>query len=247
MSSLRNSVQRRNHKERAQPYKRERYGILEKHKDYVLRARDYHAKQERLKKLREKAYFRNPDEFYFKMINSKTKGGVHASERNDAFSGDVIKLLKSQDLNYIKTQRDIGKKKIEKLQNQLHFLVTNDDEDNERVENEGTKNMKNFDPAKHFNTLPELVNRKFNRPRIEMLEKQVLVSPEDSKQLQKMQNERNSKYKELVDRLEREEKFVTLEQELITQKNLISKGRRKKIGIDKNGLAVYKWKNDRKK
>lgn len=28
-------------------------------------------------KLKEKAAFRNPDEFYFKMINSKTVGGVH--------------------------------------------------------------------------------------------------------------------------------------------------------------------------
>ncbi|CAG8485251.1 6381_t:CDS:2 [Ambispora leptoticha] len=275
MSSLRNAVQRRNHKERAQPYKRERYGILEKHKDYVLRARDYHAKQERLKKLREKAYFRNPDEFYFKMINSKTKGGVHVSERNNAFSGDVIKLLKSQDLNYIKTQRDIGRKKIEKLQNQLHFLASNDDEVVDE-ENEGTKKkdsnkqetlqknanriesnhiiffdteeeVKNFDPAKHFNTLPELVNRKFNRPRIETLEKQALVLPEDIKQLRKMQKERINKYQELADRLEREDKFVTLEQELVTQKNLMGKGRRKKVGIDKNGLAVYKWKNERKK
>ena len=32
MSSMRNAVQRRNHKERAQPVERERYGILEKHK-----------------------------------------------------------------------------------------------------------------------------------------------------------------------------------------------------------------------
>jgi U3 small nucleolar RNA-associated protein 11 len=73
MSSLRNAVQRRNHKERGQPHYRQKYGLLEKHKDYALRSKDYHSKQERLKALREKAYFRNPDEFYFKMINSKTK------------------------------------------------------------------------------------------------------------------------------------------------------------------------------
>ncbi|CAJ0637419.1 7386_t:CDS:2 [Entrophospora sp. SA101] len=125
MSSLRNAVQRRNHKERSQLHSRKRYGLLEKHKDYVLRARDYHSKQERLKKLREKAYFRNPDEFYFKMINSKTKEGVHIQERNNAFSGDMIKLLKSQDLNYVKTQHDLGQKKIEKLKNEIHFIEPN--------------------------------------------------------------------------------------------------------------------------
>lgn len=32
MSSLRNSIQRRNHKERAQPLERKRLGLLEKHK-----------------------------------------------------------------------------------------------------------------------------------------------------------------------------------------------------------------------
>jgi len=30
-----------------------------------------------LQKLKEKAAFKNPDEFYFKMINSRTVGGVH--------------------------------------------------------------------------------------------------------------------------------------------------------------------------
>lgn len=73
MSSLRNVIQRRNHRERGQLAGRERLGLLEKKKDYLLRAKDYHSKQRRLKALREKALFRNPDEFYFKMINSRTK------------------------------------------------------------------------------------------------------------------------------------------------------------------------------
>lgn len=50
--------------------------MLEKKKDYVLRAKDHHFKGKRLTALRQKAYFRNPDEFYFKMINSRTKVGI---------------------------------------------------------------------------------------------------------------------------------------------------------------------------
>jgi hypothetical protein len=73
MSSLRNSLHRKNHKERSQLAHRARFGFLEKHKDYVLRARDYHSKQERLQRLRQKAADRNKDEFYFAMNRQKTK------------------------------------------------------------------------------------------------------------------------------------------------------------------------------
>ncbi|CAG8442986.1 3486_t:CDS:2 [Scutellospora calospora] len=256
MSSLRNAVQRRNHKERAQPRSRQKYGLLEKHKDYVLRAKDYHAKQKRLKNMREKAYFRNPDEFYFKMINSNTKEGVHAIERNSAFSGDMIKMLKSQDLNYVKTQRDLGNKKIEKIKNELHFIdpdiIQNDMEIDDESSKEkigskqpqhiiffdSKKEAKKFDMAKHFDTLPELINRKFNRPRIKTLENDVIVTLYENKLL---------KYQDLKARINRQNQLEKVEQELQIQKNLMGKGRRIKIGVDKNGLPIYRWKNDRKK
>ena len=73
MSSLRNSLHRRNHKERSQLSHRQRFGILEKHKDYVLRARDYHSKQDRIQRLRQKAAERNKDEFYFAMNRQRTE------------------------------------------------------------------------------------------------------------------------------------------------------------------------------
>ena len=72
MSSLQNSLHRRNHKERSQLAHRAKFGILEKHKDYVLRAKDYHSKQERINTLRRKAADRNKDEFYFGMVNQRT-------------------------------------------------------------------------------------------------------------------------------------------------------------------------------
>lgn len=73
MSSLRNSLHRRNHKERSQLAHRSKLGLLEKHKDYVLRARDYHSKRERITNLRRKAADKNKDEFYFGMVNQRTE------------------------------------------------------------------------------------------------------------------------------------------------------------------------------
>ena len=72
-SSLRNSIHRRNHKERSQLANRAKLGLLEKHADYVKRARDYHSKQDRLTRLKQKAAERNKDEFYFSMSKEKTR------------------------------------------------------------------------------------------------------------------------------------------------------------------------------
>ena len=73
MSSFKNAAPRRDHKERSQPSNRNRLGLLEKHVDYIKRARDYGRKRDEIKRLREKASFRNEDEFYFGMINSGTR------------------------------------------------------------------------------------------------------------------------------------------------------------------------------
>ena len=38
-----------------------------------MRAKNYNEKKKKLKSLKEKAFARNPDEFYFKMLTSRTK------------------------------------------------------------------------------------------------------------------------------------------------------------------------------
>jgi U3 small nucleolar RNA-associated protein 11 len=70
--SFRNATKnRREHRERAQPAHRAALGPLEKKKDYRVRAKRTHLKEDILKKLREKAAMKNPDEFYFGMANAK--------------------------------------------------------------------------------------------------------------------------------------------------------------------------------
>ncbi|KAF2146026.1 uncharacterized protein K452DRAFT_219604 [Aplosporella prunicola CBS 121167] len=129
MSSMRNAVQRRNHRERAQPLERQKWGLLEKHKDYSLRAKDHNDKRRRLKILKEKAAERNPDEFSFGMLSSgvSKKTGTKVGDRgNRALSDDVVKLLKTQDVGYVRTM--LQKVRKERAKAQEGFVLEDDGE-----------------------------------------------------------------------------------------------------------------------
>lgn len=175
MSSLRNSVQRRNHRERAQPKEREKWGILEKHKDYALRAKDFNEKKKRLRILREKAAARNPDEFSFAMMSTKSDGGRKIADRgNKALTMDVVKLLKTQDVGYVRTMLQVVRKERQRLEEEIVL------EDNgvkvlkEGYEGKGRhtvfvgseEEQKRFETEEWFGTSSgEGLDRVWNRPR----------------------------------------------------------------------------------
>ena len=198
MSSLRNAVKRITHKERSQPSSRQNLGLLEKKSDYRLRSQDYHKKSNRLKSMRTKAANRNPDEFYFGMHKSKVDGmsgnntGRHvktaAARNEEGLDFDTVRVMKDQDLAYIRMKRMMDAKKIERLQSSLHYLEDDDNGDDDdsglgrkkkKMTNKrkhtvfvegGQEEVQQFDLAQHFETHPDLISRAFNRPRITTLE-----------------------------------------------------------------------------
>lgn len=126
MSSLRNAVSRRPHRERGQIQSREKWGLLEKHKDYSLRAKDYNTKKKKIAQLSQKAREKNPDEFAFGMLSQgkaglgKHKAGVKADgERGGPLSHDAVKLLKTQDANYLRDVMAQGRKEMERLRQEV--------------------------------------------------------------------------------------------------------------------------------
>jgi len=172
MSSMRNAVQRRNHKERAQPKEREKWGLLEKAKDYKLRAADFKVKKRKLKALREKAQERNPDEFRFGMMSSATKNGIKVADRgNEALSMDVVKLLKTQDAGYLRTVLQITRRQRERLEGGSGALSLEELGDVEEVEREHTvfadsrEQQRRFDPEGFFGTDEDGLEKVYNRPR----------------------------------------------------------------------------------
>ena len=84
-STFKNCIPRRKYRERAQLEAREHLGLLEKKKDYQLRARNYHQKRDMLDKLRVKADLKNEDQFYFKMAKGKrNEEGKFVEEDSDS-------------------------------------------------------------------------------------------------------------------------------------------------------------------
>jgi U3 small nucleolar RNA-associated protein 11 len=166
---MRNAIQRRSHRERAQPLERKRLGLLEKHKDYSLRAKDWNKKKATLQSLREKAAARNEDEFSYKMITRGSgpgtalsrgsdekrdrhwTGTVEGDRGNKALSVDAVRLLKTQDMGYLRTVRSVLVKEVAQLEERAAlakaFLGVTDLDEEESEDDEEDYDFSDFDSA----------------------------------------------------------------------------------------------------
>ncbi|KTW28810.1 hypothetical protein T552_01440 [Pneumocystis carinii B80] len=257
MGTLKHSLQRRNHKERSQPVEREKWGLLEKPKDYRLRARDYQSKQRRLKRLREKAAEKNPDEFYFGMMKEKTKDGIVIVDRgNPVLTEETVRLLKTQDAGYIKMMLHIENKKVKKLE---QYIYTDDKEatncsakhycfvDETNLESQ----EKTYQKQKKKNYTSQIHEKLSEEPfshddSIETYSN--LVNEDQTTQTSKVILSANPKLiRELASRRNRIEKLSMLERQIDLQRNLQTKGERKKMGTTSDGIPIYRWKLERKR
>eukprot|EP01018_Ginkgo_biloba_P020893 Gb_21329 [translate_table: standard] len=230
MSSLRNSIKRRTHKERAQPAARNRLGLLEKHKDYVLRARDFHKKEETIRTLKEKATFRNPDEFYFKMINSRTVDGVHRPQSGaKQYSSEELLLMKTQDIGYVLNKAQSEKKKVERLSSVLHSID-------------------NPPSNRHIYFAEDKEEAKELAPLVLTSEEKTIVPANVPKRIKK---KTAAAYKELEERKKRADEMQNMVMDMTLQKQLMGKGRKRKlrdneIVVPTSG-PVYRWRKERKR
>ncbi|XP_063995813.1 probable U3 small nucleolar RNA-associated protein 11 [Diachasmimorpha longicaudata] len=242
------SVQK-THRERHQPESRQHLGLLEKKKDYKLRANDYHEKQSTLKLLRKRVLNKNPDEFHFHMINSKIKNGVHREKnKSDRHTPEQMKLMETQDLKYIAYKRHLESVKINKMQSQLHMLDAVNETKNKHIffVDDGDE-IRNFDLAKRLDTHPDLIDRKINRPRLSKLQEMRLPDIDD-KMLAKLEQQKHMAYVELRKRVDRERELMIVQQKLEARRALRRKGMEKPEVVrqgSKEGAPIYKWKFQR--
>lgn len=233
MSSLRNAVKRKTHKERAQPSGRKYLGLLEKKKDYRLRAKDFERKKKRLAELREKAELRNEDEFYFGMHRQKTRDGVHILTRDknapQAQESVSAELARKLDHGYLITKLAHEQKQLERLKSNLHFTE--------------------LDPSVRTNTV-------FVDDELEDAEQEddSVHDQEDDEGCEGVSSARRKRvrvekaYEQLLRRHDKVQKLENAVQHVELKRHLDGKGRRYKVQ-DASGdrPARYVWKTERKR
>ncbi|KAI5641181.1 utp11 protein domain-containing protein [Phthorimaea operculella] len=240
------------HKERHQPESRKHLGLLEKKKDYKKRADDYHEKGETLKLLRKRTLDKNPDEFYFHMVNSRVKDGVHHEvQKEDEHGPEQIKLMQTQDIKYINMKRTVESRRINRLQSQMHMTDIADATPNTHTFFVDEGEEKDFDLAKRLDTHPSLLGRKSNRPRLSDLNK-IALPDLDEETVKLMKKKKEKTYKELATRIEREKQLTVVQQKMELKRHLqdksakIMKPKRVQRGT-KDSAPVYKFQYIRKK
>jgi U3 small nucleolar RNA-associated protein 11 len=224
---MRNAIPRRSHRERPQPHSRTKRGLLEKRKDYVLRAADYKRKASTIKRLSEKASERNPDEFYYGMMRERTVNGIAIAERLGSKSLGVneIRPLKKQDEVYLRTMRSIERNRIGRLKAAVPMNAAGKKIVFAENEEEGMS-LCTADVARELRGKPSGA---------------VVLGEAKSRDA-----------KELHARMARDAELEKMERRASLQLQLMGKGsarkiRRKDEDSDDERIPVYKWKPQRQK
>lgn len=258
-----NHIPRRIHKERAQLSGRvSKHGLLEKKRDYKLRARDANRKAKRLRILKEKARFRNTDEFYYGMINQRTNGGVlRRKENKDAIplqhqTRDQRLLTETQDSNYMAYKLSVERGKIQSLKVHTHFV--GDGEEEGSTKGKGPKHIvfADDDEEKEEVTKRLMSRRKKSRSVVNVNRGedeggQGGDEEEEGDELDEPLNLQSQKAsKQLEKRRARYNQLSRVFNDMSLQKKLLSKGARvlEKPGNKKTGAPpVFRWLQERKR
>lgn len=242
-----NVIPRRAHKERAQPQGRvARHGLLEKKKDWKLRAKNRNRKEARVKLLKEKAAFRNPDEFYHGMISSAGTSSGRARKTRDV--QDAIPMAErdaeqrilagQRDSGYVAMKEGLERGKLESLKKGLHFLEkAAETPRTHTVFVEDEKDVVEFSEVAHVESVSAQRGEGTFVKGINRLKKGIV-------------KKRKKAYLEYEQRLERKEKLRMVLQDIDLEKKLLGKGARRRVreADDEKGTpAVFKWRKQRKR
>lgn len=174
-------------------------------------------------------------------------------KQTSTYTHDQIRLMKTQDVNYLTLKSQAERRKAERLREGLHLIGESAPSRSHIVFVDTEEEVQQFDAASHFDTQEELLNRTFNRPRNDQLTKPIVVSRTGTESLVKAAKRTQSLTKKAYDELQKREgrsrQLQQVTNHLERQKATMSSGRRVKTKQRDNGVTktVYRWKAERKR
>ncbi|EJD76336.1 hypothetical protein LOAG_16684 [Loa loa] len=180
--------------------------------------------------------------------------GVHHENTPEPDEDTLVqkKLKNLEDLKYVKHRLTVENQKIAKLRATLHFADTTVTKNTHTIFVDTEEEAKSFNPVKYFNTPKEVLDRRYNRPRISTLQGSTIINAKRRDDVKQADHERRKMYSELLKRMQRAKELKVVVEKLEVRRNIAeSKGkelRPKKITKGELMKApVYKWIYERKK
>jgi U3 small nucleolar RNA-associated protein 11 len=180
------------------------------------------------------------------MINEKLKGGRHViPQEEEKFTDDQLKVMKTQDIKYVEMKYRIERKKVERLRSGLH-LISSQPINTHTIFVDSVEEVTNFEPADHFETEPKMVQHSYNR----LTSQQLSVGPPLShtpEAIEKAKRKCEASYRELNQRIHRSKELLRIARKMKTQKDLMAKGKKRRITGDGKTPRTYIWRKERKR
>jgi len=178
LKNLKKYIPKRKYRERSQLESRKKLGLLEKKQDYKIRSDNFHEKEARFKKLKELARTKNPEEFYFNMVNSKIVDNEHVTFNDGSTIGK--RLANTDKLrNLVNYKKSVQMREKEKILANLNMFDTGETRESIHtifVDNESE--VANFNPSEYFETHEQLLKNTSNRLKHSQIsEMKVIVIP----------------------------------------------------------------------
>eukprot|EP01065_Artemidia_motanka_P004684 TRINITY_DN12235_c1_g1_i1.p1 TRINITY_DN12235_c1_g1~~TRINITY_DN12235_c1_g1_i1.p1 ORF type:complete len:252 (+),score=68.33 TRINITY_DN12235_c1_g1_i1:76-831(+) len=242
-TALRNAYRGKDHRERSQLKTRRHLGLLEKKKDYKLRASAFRKSKRHAQILREQARQRNPDEYHTDMHHIALDDSGRHVRKARSKKGKEQKKENAENARYLMYKSSVDAGRIAQLKKDLSFShVTPQNKHTVFVDSEQDK--EDFDAAEYFDTLPELVSDpslRATKARVSTVE----LAPPTAKQVKRTVR----RYQELADRITRKQRIDSLVRKVQVEQSLLTrKGARRivKKATDTEA-AQYKWDYERKR
>ena len=253
--SLKRYLKQRDKKERGQLTTRRHLGLLEKKKDYKMRASDFRRKRDHIRELQKKAELRNPDEFHHEMEQKvvDSHGHVVSTQQSNRLTSQM-KKDKEVDTAFLQQKIQIKRREITQSRANLAALDQLDHTQRQHVIYvEDDDEVDNWNAAEHFNTLPQLVSRAHNRLTKEQLESDIILNKSTPGMLHRADQAKLEQYTKVREEEKVLRDMQRVHDDTVLKRHLMTGGRVKKLvkkdifGDEIKAKTRYKWKSERKR